>query len=146
MRTICLLLALVCLASCQKIETGKTLSKKQIEYIKSLGLLDDNETIIKFYSEFTKKKAGNFYTDKRMAEYWIDESNSSKDHRNSAWYSEIVAIDTNYMHGALTYAPYMWVTKKDGTHFKVCVEGSHKAVKAFFEDAIKIWKSKRKNL
>ena len=133
--------AIAILFSCQRIETGKTLSKDQINYIRQLGLLDRDEKIIKFYSEYKKKVAGNFFTDKRMAVYWIDENDSSKNHKAFAYYPDIIAIDTNYMRGALTFAPYMQVTKKDGTQFKVYVEGSQAEIRSFFEEAITKWKS-----
>ena len=129
--------------SCQRIETGKSLSTSDLKYIKSLHLLDTNEKLYKFYSEHTKKVAGNFFTDKRMAKYWIDERDSSKNEISSAFYSEIKSIDTVYQAG-LTYCPYMLVTKKSGDTFKVCVEGNRNEVKAFFEDALQLWQNNRR--
>ena len=129
--------------SCQQIETGDSLSRDQIEYIQQLGLLDKNEKIIRFYSEFKKKVAGNFFTDKRMASYWMDENDSTKNEKNFAFYKDIVSIDTNYMRGAETYAPYMMVTTAKGNSFKVCADGKHAAVKSFFETAIAKWKSEK---
>jgi len=133
---------LLCVA-CNKIETGDTLSKTDIERIQNLKLLDQDEKIYKFYSEFKNDVAGNFYTDKRMAKYWIDDRDKSKDVAVFAFYPDIKSIDTVYFAGS-TYCPYMLVTRKDGSQFKVCVEGKRKEIKAFFEDAIGIW-SKNKN-
>jgi len=64
---------LLLLISCNKIENSKTLDKKDIEYIKSLGLLEDDETIYGFYSEFKNSVAGNFFTNQRLASYCIDD-------------------------------------------------------------------------
>jgi hypothetical protein len=69
---------LLLLISCNKIENSKTLDKKDIEFIQSLGLLEDDEIIYGFYSEFKNSVAGNFFTDQRVASYWIDERNSKK--------------------------------------------------------------------
>ena len=134
-----LFLILLIFLSCQRIETGNSLSDSDLKYIKSLHLLDTNEKLYKFYSEHTKKVAGNFFTDKRMAKYWIDERDSSKNEISSAYYSEIKSIDTVYYAG-FTYCPYMLVTKKNGDNFKVCVEGKRNEIKAFFEEALQLWK------
>lgn len=113
------------------------MSKADINRIQRLGLLDRNEKIIQFFSEHKNKTAGNFFTNKRLAEYWIGEIKSdNKVH--FAYYEDIRSIDTVYHPGA-TYCPYMLVTKKDSTQFKVCVEGSRAEIKAFFEEALALW-------
>lgn len=58
---------------------GDTLEKTDIERIKKLDLLDRNEKIDKFYSEFKNEVAGNFLTDRRITKYWIDERDKTKD-------------------------------------------------------------------
>lgn len=128
------------LTSCShnKIETNATLSKVDIEYIRSLKLLDTTEKIEKFYSEYTNKVAGNFFTDKRLANYWIDERDKSKDKIQFAYYKDIKSIDTVYYAGS-TYCPYLLVTKTDSSQFKVCVEGKREEIKAFFEEALNKW-------
>jgi hypothetical protein len=130
----------IILTSCShnKIETNETLNKKDKEYIQSLNLLDNNEKIDKFYSEYKNKVAGNFFTDKRLAKYWTDERDKSKDKIMFAYYKDIKSIDTVY-NADITYCPYMLVTKNDGTKFKVCVDGSKKEIKDFFEDALNKW-------
>jgi len=127
---------------CNKIETDDTLNKKDKAFIRSLRLLDKDEKIYKFYSEYKKRVAGNFFTDERMASYWIDEKDEDKNKIEFAYYSDIVSIDTVYYAG-LTYCPYMMVKKTDSTQFKVCVEGKREDIKAFFEDALRLWKQKR---
>lgn len=116
------ILALFTLISCNKIETNQTLDKEDIKYIKSLNLLTDGENIYKFYSEYKKDVAGNFYTDRRIATYWIDERNSKKNEINYAYYKEIKKIDTVFNTG-VSYSPYILVTKTNGMTFKVSVDG-----------------------
>jgi hypothetical protein len=132
-------LAFLWSCSGNKIETDRTLKAEDKAYIRSLNLLDKEETIYKFYSEFKNKVAGNFFTDRRIANYWIDERDKTKDKIEFAYYPEIIAIDTVYYAGA-TYCPYMLVKKKDGTKFKVSVDGERGEIKAFFEDAIQLWR------
>lgn len=129
--------------SCNKIENHTTLNQDDINFIKSLKLLDNNETIYRFYSESKNEIAGNFFTDQRIATYWIDQRNSTKDNINFAYYKDIAKIDTIYNVG-LTYSPYILVTKRNGSKFKVSVDGKKNEIKSFFEDVLKEWK-RRKN-
>lgn len=135
--------SLVLLVSCNKIETNDTLNKSDISLIQDLNLIDENEKIIKFYSEYRKENSGNFFTNKRVAKYWIDKEDESKNVINSAFYKDIKSIDTIYNAG-LTYCPYLMISKIDGTSFKVSVEGDKTEVKSFFVDLLKEWdKNKR---
>jgi len=138
------LYALALLPSCfsKKIETAMTLKPEDKAYIQSIKLIDKDESIYKFYSEFKKSVAGNFFTDRRMAKYWIDERDKTKDEIEFAYYPEIVSIDTVYYAGA-TYSPYMLVKKKDSSTFKICVDGKREEIKAFFEDALQLWRQKK---
>lgn len=135
--------SLFLLVSCNKIETNDTLNKSDISLIQDLNLIDENEKIIKFYSEYRKENSGNFFTNKRVAKYWIDKEDESKNVINSAFYKDIKSIDTIYNAG-LTYCPNLMISKIDGTSFKVSVEGDKTEVKSFFEDLLKEWdKNKR---
>jgi len=135
---------LLLLSACgNKIETTNTLSKQDFDFLHSLKLLDTNEQLYKFYSEFKNSIAGNFYTDKRLASYWLDEHDKSKSKIEYAFYADIVKINTVYNAGA-TYCPYMLITKNDSSSFKVCVDGTKKEITEFFNDAISKWKQKNK--
>ncbi len=136
-------LILLLLISCNKIENSKTLDKKDIEYIKSLGLLKEDETIYGFYSQFKISVAGNFFTNQRIASYWIDKRNSKRNIVKFAYYNEIIKIDTVYNVG-VTYSPYLLVTKANDSTFNVCVDGEKEEIKAFYEGVIREWK-KRNN-
>lgn len=122
------------LVSCNHIESGETLSQEEVDYVKRLNLLDDGENIIAFYSEYNIKGAGNFFTDRRLAAYWIDDRYAEKNDTVFAYYEDIVQIDTVYI-AALTYTSYLLVTRRNGTKFKVCVDGEKQDVKWFFERA-----------
>jgi hypothetical protein len=137
-----LLIIVFLLFSCNKIENQNTLSKDDIKYLKSLKILDDDETIYQFYSEFKIKYTGNFFTNKRIASYWIDKRDSKKNEIAFAYYRDISKIDTIYKAGA-TYCPYFLVTTKNGNTFKVSVEGEKKEITAFFEGAIQEWKKSK---
>ena len=74
-----------------------------------------------------------------MATYWIDPHNKSKDKVSFAFYPDIKSVDTIYYAG-LAYCPYLLVTKKDNSRFKVLVEGSRQQLKTFFETALNEWR------
>ncbi|WP_426485907.1 hypothetical protein [Flavobacterium sp. 2] len=133
---------LVFFFSCNKIENNKSLNQEDIKYIQNLKILDKNEVILKFYSEFKKEFAGNFFTDKRVATYWIDKRNSEKNTIDFAFYSSISKIDTVYNAG-LTYCPYALITKNDGSSFKVSVDGDKQEIKSFFEGLLHEWHKRR---
>ncbi len=128
------------LPSCQRIQTGKSLKVSTSKLIKSLGLLADNEQIIKYYSNYTEKTAGNFFTDRRIGHYWLDANDVSKNDTSFAFYENIVAIDTIFTVPD-TFSPYMRITRSDSSTFKVFVDGSVEDIKSFFEDAIRVWRS-----
>jgi hypothetical protein len=71
-------LLILCSACDNKIETANTLTKQDFDRLQSINLLDTAEQVYKFYSEFKNSVAGNFYTDKRLASYWLDEHDKSK--------------------------------------------------------------------
>ncbi|MDX6182722.1 hypothetical protein SGQ44_10040 [Flavobacterium sp. Fl-77] len=134
-----LLFIIFLFSSCNKIENTSTLNQEDIHFIKSLKLLENGEKIYSFYSEFTNEKAGNFFTDKRIAKYWIDKRNSKRNGIDFAYYKDISKIDTVYNAGA-TYCPYLLITKTNGSSFKVSVDGEKEDVKIFFEDALREWR------
>lgn len=129
--------------ACNKITSGNDLTESDIQKIKQLGILNDNEGIIKFYSEYKKNVAGNFFTNKRIASYWKDENNKTKDKINSAFYQDIIRIDTITNAGA-SFSPYINVMRKDSTQFKVCFDGEKAEIRKTFEEVISIWKSNKK--
>ena len=119
------------------------MTNKDIERLRALNLLDTNEQLFKFYSEYRKHVAGNFYTDKRFASYWLDERDSTRNKVEFAFYKDVVRIDTVYFAGA-TYCPYMLITRADNSSFKVCVDGTKKEITEFFTDAMSKWTHKNK--
>jgi hypothetical protein len=134
-----LVFCLLFLCSCtNKIEPGEKLSTKDIELIRKINLLDQDEKIYKFYSEYKRSVAGNFYTNKRLATYWLDQRDTTKNHIESAFYKDVIKIDTVYFAGE-TFCPHLLVTRRDGSKFKVCVEGEKTEITAFSDDAISKW-------
>ena len=102
-------------------------------------MLDKNERIYEFYSEFKKSVAGNFYTNIRLASYWLDKQDTTKNKIEFAFYKDIIKIDTVYNAGA-TYCPFLLVTRRDGSNFKVCVDCKKEEITAFFNEVLNKWK------
>ena len=135
-------IAITSLTACEKIRSGSELQYDEISYIKKLGLLDKQEQIIKFYSNYKFKNAGNFFTEKRIAKYWIDEHDSKKTDIRYALYNDIIAIDST-SDVPSTYCPYLLITRKDKSQFKVFVNGKKSEVKNFFSEVIDTWSQQR---
>lgn len=89
------------LISCNNIKPGKDMKGKTIDFLKSLNLLEDNEKIIKYYSNNTEESAGNFFTNKRIAHYRLDQKDSLKTEVQYAFYEDIIAIDTIFSVSAI---------------------------------------------
>jgi hypothetical protein len=138
-----LILLISCfILSCNRIQSGTALNDEDKKRIKAIGLLDEGERINKFYTEYKKDVAGNFFSDKRIASYWIDAKNPDKNRVNSAYYREIRSIDTVSKPGG-SYSPYMMITKFDNSRFKVSVNGQRDQIIEFFEEAMKQWRLRR---
>lgn len=97
---------------------GKDLTKDDIEYIKSLGILEENEEIIKFSSSFRKKISGNFYTDRRIASYWQYDKSPKDNYIKSAKYTDIKSVELKHGDG-FEHAPSIIVNLKNGNSFEV---------------------------
>lgn len=138
-----LLLTLVIFNSCRnKLKTIDSLSGQDISRLHALQLLHPDEQLFQFYSEYKNSVAGNFYSNKRIASYWLDEQRPAKSKVVFACYEDIIRIDTVYYAGA-TYSPYMKITKTDSSNFKVFVDGSQPEIAGFFNGAIGEWQRAR---
>ena len=129
------------------VKSGNELSKDGIEFIRNLEILDENETIIQFHSQSGEsdevKQAGNFYTEKRIASYWIDRNNESETKINSAFYSQIDTIlqvdnTKNWSAGS-----FLKVKTSESGNFRVYINGDSAVVLGFFDGVMKEWNEKK---
>jgi hypothetical protein len=135
------------ISSCGRdLETGDDLSTQDREFISELGILDDEENIILFDSQgggFNGlKTSGNFFTDKRIASYWIDKRDTTKTSIDYAFYVDIDTIWRYPKFKSLTYASYLEVHKRNGTKFKVYVDADSTRTWDFFNRALQEWSRK----
>lgn len=141
LKQILLWLVLPALVSCQKIEAGQNVAAETVQLVKSLGLLSPDEQLVLYYSNFKPSRAGSFFTNKRIAHYWLDER---PDHNRveSAFYPDIVAI-TPQFNASDFDCPYLEITNKNGTSFRAYMDGSSAEKKLFFEQAVATWRKVR---
>ncbi|MDB5091018.1 MAG: hypothetical protein JWR09_5012 [Mucilaginibacter sp.] len=124
------------------IKKGTDISRNHIDYIKKLGILSDNERILLFVSQGRMKVSGNFFTDKRIAAYWIDETHKENSFIKSAFYKEIDSIAPHLIKKA-NHSSYLEVYKNNGQKFKVYAEAGSGETNYFFEEAIAEWKKNK---
>lgn len=140
-----LIIAFTFIACENGIQKGTALSKEDLAFIQELGILDENEEIILFHSQSGKsdevKEAGNFFTEKRIAAYWLDIS--SENAVNSALYSEIDTIRTFDKTKQWSQGSYLEIRTKDSIEFRVYVNGDSSSVWNFFNRASQEWKKRR---
>jgi hypothetical protein len=110
----------------------KTVDKEEQTFIRKLGLLEDGETIEQFFGSNSFQHSGSFFTNRRIAYFYIDE-----DEREvvSARYNEIDSIVLTDKTKAVTYASYLTVYKKDQTNFAVYADLDSANLYAFFNAA-----------
>jgi hypothetical protein len=138
-----LLITTSILLSCNhSTRNGADLSKADLDYIRGLGILDNNENIILFDSQSDFKTSGNFFSNKRIASYWIDKTDKTKSSVDFGLYREIDTILTTDLSRSLTHASYLKVVKHNGKAFKVYVDGDSTEVWTFSNQAISEWKNK----
>ncbi|SHF04965.1 hypothetical protein SAMN05444278_1313 [Psychroflexus salarius] len=131
---------LILLVACNGgIKSGNDLSKVELEYIREIGLLTNNEKILRFTSQSVNSTNGGFISDKRLAYYWIDERNETNE-INSAIYSEIDTLIFKDLSDAWTYSSFIKVVTQDSLEFKVYVNDDREKANEFFETAMSQWK------
>ncbi|RZK40554.1 MAG: hypothetical protein EOO57_02395 [Hymenobacter sp.] len=132
-------LFLCVIVSCNNIYQGNQLSTKELAQIRKLGLLDTDEKIYQFYSNNQGVKgAGNFYTTKRIANYWLYRGNRQIDF---AYYRDITRISlTTHPSGDFTI-PFITITRRDSTQFKVYVDGKESEIKNFLSGCQTHWRA-----
>lgn len=134
-------IGLLLFISCTGIISGDQLSESEIEYIKSLGLLDENENIIQFSSQgSSNKQSGNFYTNRRVASYWLGDT-KEENIIHSAFYESIDSIHSEDLSTALTYSSHIHVFVNDSSSFKVYVDDDKENTQAFFDGVQERWES-----
>lgn len=143
-----LIAAALTISSCdKKLETGNDLSKDDKEFITNLGILGADENIILFDSQAggfdEPKTSGNFFTDKRIASYWIDKHDTTQTSINYAFYEDIDTMQRYPKFRSLTLASYLEVHRRDGTKFKVYVSSDSVGTWKFFNNALEAWNKKR---
>lgn len=145
--TLSLLLIIMSFYSCgDAIKKGDQLTQEDFKYIKSLGILDEEEEILLFDSQGGlggKRNSGNFITKKRLATYWIDEHDIQNNVVESAFYTEIDTIITKDLSKSATYASFLEIRTKDTRNFRVNVDGEKAELEKFFNLANELWRKNR---
>jgi hypothetical protein len=127
------------LSSCESIYRGDQLSPSKTALIKALAQLSADEQIYQFYSNNGGVEgAGNYYTTKRIGHYWRYQRDQETE---SAYYQYVARITINYNPPGDFVIPYLLVTRKDSTQFKVYVGGEREQVRAFFVKCHAHWKT-----
>ena len=139
MKNLCIAVFSMLLFSCTHIEPGADLSVDEVAFIRGVGLLGPGETIHQFYSNFKLRKAGSFYTDRRMAHYWLDGKDARQHQREYAFYRDITAVDPVFKVPDFD-CPYLQVRRKDQTTFRVYMDGNPAEMQLFYQEALGAWK------
>lgn len=137
------LLSATLLVGCSSYYSSSGLTEADEAYLTDIDLLDNNEDVLFFSSGLGIKQEGNFFTDKRVATYWIDPERPHKEKRVSADYSEIADISIVYSSNSL-YAHKITVTRTDGSQFPVYIGFKEAIAQEFFNALVKQWEQEKR--
>jgi len=132
------LTVIVMFSGCAR-ESDSGVSTKESAYLRELGVLSEGETVFFFASSSRFRQSGNFFTDQRVASYWIDDSDSSKTEKDYAWYSDVSDISVTY-NDDWDLSHDITITRHDGTSFHVYVSTDREFARRFFDRLTEQWK------
>lgn len=139
---------LIVLSACADGERGRNeLSQQELDNIRSLGLLDSGEVILDLHSNAGGRDpvlhAGNFYTDRRVARYWIDKD-PERTKIKTAWLTD---VDTLIPHFHNPWPASSAIQVRTGPHswFNLYVngEGEDEVTTSFYSGLLEKWKKAR---
>lgn len=106
--------------------------------ILEMGILDKNEEIILFYPSYDNKRYGNFYTNKRIACYWLESKRKNENYVQSAYYSEIKSIELKYGDG-FEFTSALIIELESGEKFNVYFNDTNENIDTLYKDVLKYW-------
>ena len=143
-KSIFLTSVLLLLVSCSlKAKNENNLTHKDLQFIRDLGILDSNETILLFESNgglSGLKQSGNFVTDKRVASYWIE--NQVKE-LNFAFYSQIDSLKLSSRANAVTLTSSITIFVNDKKTFELYIDADSSRLNQFYDKTLAIWKKNK---
>lgn len=117
---------------------GESLTQEQENYLRELFVLDAEEVIVTYNDSYRFNTHGSFYTNKRVAGYWVGED-QSQNNIVSVLYEDIKSMTLSDMSGSQGSPSFILITKKNGRSVQVFVDGKSKEVGAFFEGVQGYW-------
>lgn len=118
---------------------GSGISNMNKQFLRENGLLEDDETIIYFYSDgiFSIEGEGNFFTNNSVVSY---ENQSGELYGGIAYYNEIDDIKVEFSNAFLDDT-IITIIKKDGTNFMLIVPAEEGLDRVFVSSLLKLWKN-----
>ncbi len=119
------------------------LSSSNVSYLKerrlkSINLLEEGETVLFFSSNMTTSTSGNFFTNKRVATYWIYKGRNDI---NSSYYKDVedIAFETG-TDPYISDLHKITISVSDGSQFTLYLSGGAKDALEIFHELEKTWK------
>lgn len=119
-------------------KTEEELTDSEVQYIKNLGLITNDEEILLFDSQSDFETSGNFFTNLRIASYWISDRAEECD-TNSAFFKDVDSLQLTDLVNDFANASYITVYVEDGTTFHVYIDADSAATYEFYTLAKENW-------
>jgi hypothetical protein len=129
------------LTGCGGYRSSSGVSRADRSYLTEIGLLDPGEKVLFFSSSMTVKTSGNFFTDRRVASYWLYGDDQEKRRKSSATYAEVADISIRYSDDPYwSEAHDVTVTLTNATAFHVYLSGNRRFAERFFRSLQAQWR------
>ncbi|MCC3160314.1 hypothetical protein LJ737_23960 [Hymenobacter sp. 15J16-1T3B] len=130
-----------------RVQAGAELTAAELQRLRQLGLLAPGETVRLFDSQAGLRgsaQAGNFFTDRRLAAYWLEKDRPGRSSITYAYYPDVDTLYGIDRSQTLTYASYLEVRCHDGRRFNVYVSADSAQTRRFFRAATAEWQRARR--
>lgn len=121
-----------------QILSGEQIAATDLAQIKSLSVLQPEEKIILISTTAGIQKSGSFFTGNKVVHYSFGKT-KAENAFDTASFSNILAIDTNYHPPGDFMVPRLRITRNDHHLFMLYADGSKGEVSAFFTAIISQW-------
>lgn len=117
-----------------QVVSGSTMWARDVEFLRSAGLLEPDEEVVYFYSQdlFDIKNDGNMLTDRKVVSYWKD-AESAEFLAEVAVYQDIQDVETTYSESFMEDT-VITVHRFDGSSFILVVSAEDGRDKLFVDE------------
>ncbi len=103
------------------------------KHLVAIGLLDPQEAVLGFTTNHNDEEARAFFTNKRIAWYWLNEKDTTQNSKHSAYYPEISTASLT-LSNRWDDAHFITIKTIGANEFNAYLGGSKEFAQSFFDE------------